>query len=50
LAIRDAGKNVALYLLPGSGHDPAGEIEEHGAVLMEFLNRAMQAERLMHPV
>jgi dipeptidyl aminopeptidase/acylaminoacyl peptidase len=50
LAIRDAGKNVALYLLPGSGHDPAGEIEENGAVLMEFLNRAMQAERLMHPV
>jgi Dipeptidyl aminopeptidases/acylaminoacyl-peptidases len=48
-AIRDAGKNVTLHLLPGSGHDPAGNIEEHGAVLTEFLDRAMQAERLVHP-
>lgn len=41
-AIRDAGKNVTLYLLPGSGHDPAGEIGKHGAVLTEFLDRRCQ--------
>jgi len=43
LAIRDAGKDVTLHLLPGSGHDPAGKIEEHGAVLTDFLQVAMAA-------
>jgi pimeloyl-ACP methyl ester carboxylesterase len=43
-AIRRAGKseNVTLHLLPGSGHDPAGEIEEHGAAVTDFLERAMR--------
>ncbi len=40
-ALRAAGKNAVLYLLPGSGHDPAAEVDAHGAALTEFLDRAM---------
>ncbi|MGD9786618.1 MAG: alpha/beta hydrolase [Sulfuricellaceae bacterium] len=41
LALREAGENATLYLLPGGGHDPAGEIDSHGAAVTEFLEKAM---------